>query len=142
MIIRMYNNSSDSNVMIKTLNNMVEYPVKIKGTIDIIRPTIQMQIKEKFIYNYCYIPDFNRYYYIDSIEVFPNNLYELRLRCDVLMSFKDSIIGSVCLVSKKVGDSYIGNGESEVRKDFNIYESNIKINETETFILVTLGGVK
>lgn len=141
MIIRMYNNSSDSNIVDKTLNNMVEYPVKIKGTIDILRPTIQMQIKEKFIYNYCYIPDFNRYYYIDSIEVFPNNLYELRLKCDVLMSFKDSIIGSVGMLKKKVYNGYIESGISEVKKEVKIYNSDVTIDiENRNTIMVTIGG--
>lgn len=141
MIIRMYNNSSDSNILDKTLNNMVEYPVKIKGTIDIIRPTIQMQIKEKFIYNYCYIPDFDRYYYIDSIEVFPNNLYELRLKCDVLMSFKDSIIGSIGILKRKVYNGYIESGISEVKKEVDIYKSDVSLDlQTTNKILVTIGG--
>lgn len=141
MIIRMYNNSSDSNILDKTLNNMVEYPVKIKGTIDILRPTIQMQIKEKFIYNYCYIPDFNRYYYIDSIEVFPNNLYELRLKCDVLMSFKDSIIGSIGILKRKVYNGYIESGISEVKKEVKIYNSDVTIDiEKRNTIMVTIGG--
>lgn len=141
MIIRMYNNSSDSNMMDKTLNNMVEYPVKIKGTIDILRPIIHMNLKEQFIYNYCYIPDFNRYYYIDSIEIFPNNLYELRLKCDVLMSFKDSIIGSVGLLKKKVYNGYIETGVSEVKKEVKIYNSDVSIDiEKRNTIMVTIGG--
>lgn len=42
--------------------------------------------------NYVYIPDFNRYYYINDIIVVTNALIQINTDVDVLMSFKDDIL--------------------------------------------------
>ena len=42
-------------------------------------------------FNYVYIPRFNRYYYVDSIEIISTNITRLHLKEDVLMSW-DSLI--------------------------------------------------
>ena len=41
--------------------------------------------------NYCHIPLFDRYYYIDDIVSIRNNLWSISMTCDVLMSFKNKI---------------------------------------------------
>lgn len=42
-------------------------------------------------FNYVFIPTFNRYYYVDSIELLTANISRLHLKEDVLMSWKDLI---------------------------------------------------
>lgn len=42
--------------------------------------------------NYCYIPIFNRYYYINDIISVKNKLWEIVMSVDVLMSYKDKIL--------------------------------------------------
>ena len=41
--------------------------------------------------NYCYIPAFNRYYFIEDITCENTYIYTLTLKCDVLMTFKNDI---------------------------------------------------
>lgn len=48
--------------------------------------------------NYCFIDEFNRYYYINDIETINNHLYKLYMTCDVLMSYKDKIKDLSCFV--------------------------------------------
>ena len=52
-------------------------------------------------YNYIYIPDFKRYYYVKNIDCVCNNLYRFDLYCDVLMSFKDDIQNLECFVIRQ-----------------------------------------
>lgn len=42
--------------------------------------------------NYAYIPQFERYYFIDDMVSIRNNVWEIKMRVDVLMSFKDKIL--------------------------------------------------
>lgn len=52
------------------------------------------------IFNYAFIPEFHRYYFItDSVSV-KNRLYMLTMRSDPLMSFKDSILNQSAIIDR------------------------------------------
>ena len=66
---------------------------ELKGTTTIFNPTLV--IKEvpaawNPIWNYCYIPGFSRYYFVDN-WTWLNGVWECSLVCDVLASFKTEI---------------------------------------------------
>lgn len=81
----------------------VEYVVDGSDTL-IITDTIAINIMKS---NYAYIPQFNRYYYIDNIVSVRTGLWRLDMSCDVLMSFKDKILDL---------DAYIGRQEFKYDK--------------------------
>lgn len=71
------------------------YQIILKHGCSIIRPTVSLDIGQAgnpTAYNYCYIPEFNRYYFV-SDWIFENRLWTASLKVDVLASFK-SYIGS------------------------------------------------
>lgn len=53
-----------------------------------------------FLKNYAYIPDFNRYYFVTDIVSVRSGLWLFKLKCDVLMSFKDDIYDLECIVAR------------------------------------------
>lgn len=53
-----------------------------------------------FLKNYAYIPDFNRYYFVVDIVSVRSGLWLFKLKCDVLMSFKDDIYDLECIVAR------------------------------------------
>jgi len=61
---------------------------------------------DSFIYqnvlsaNYVYIPDFNRYYFINDITSVRQNLWRLSLHVDVLMSYKKEILNTKAFISR------------------------------------------
>ena len=55
-------------------------------------------------FNYAYIPEFNRYYYVNEIQLIRTGFYLVRLSCDVLMSFKDSILSLRASVARNEFD--------------------------------------
>lgn len=68
--------------------------------------------------NYCYIEEFGRYYYIREKTADMNGLFTLILACDVLMSFRTSILTQHGIVSKQanVYNMYLpGNVKCETR---------------------------
>lgn len=50
--------------------------------------------------NYCYIPIFKRYYYINDIISVRNKLWEIHLSVDVLMTYKDIILNQTALIDR------------------------------------------
>ena len=54
--------------------------------------------------NYVYIPDFNRYYFINDITSVRQNLWRLSLHVDVLMSYKKEINNIKAFVSRNEFD--------------------------------------
>ena len=67
------------------------------------------------------------------------------MRCDVLESFKDEILASSGFInqqSQNVNKYYNSNYQSEVRKEVDLYKSNVTIPVyVKSTILVTIGGV-
>lgn len=65
-------------------------------------------------YNYAYIPDFGRYYYISEMEAVRHGLWRLTLHVDVLMSYAGQLRGCVGIVDKQqqgaMGSPYIDDG--------------------------------
>lgn len=143
MKIKLYKTNDDNNKINKTLTNEVVYNIKLKADTNIASPTIILQTDEIITSNYAYIDGFNRYYYIDDISVNANKLFTLRLVCDVLMSFKDDILNSYGNITRQTNynDYYNFDYSSEVRKETNIYDSDIVFGDEKSMVLCTVGGV-
>ena len=93
-------------------------------------------------YNYCYIQDLGRYYFIESVEKMNGTIYKIRVSVDVLKSFSTQIenINAIITKSENPDDNFVDCEKSEN------YTSEV-INMTDNFnhngnlILVTsLGG--
>lgn len=93
-------------------------------------------------YNYCYIQDLGRYYFIESVQRMNGTIYKIRVSVDVLKSFSSQIenINAIIVKSENPDDNFVNCEKSET------FESEV-INLTDNFnhsgnlILVTsLGG--
>lgn len=103
MIINLYTNYSDKNVMDKNISFIKTLTGTLRDNCSIINPTITIEgltAEELPKTNYVYIPDFGRYYYINNI-ILKKNLYELQMHVDVLMSFKDGIRLNNAVISRQ-----------------------------------------
>lgn len=143
MIAKTYNTNDSTNTINKTLNFISDIDVKFKEEVNIYNPNIMLKYDDLINFNYMYIDKFKRYYFIEDVEVFPNKIYKLALKCDVLMSFKDDILNSYGNITSQTNynDYYNFDYSSEVRKETNIYNSSVTLDESKTTILSTIGGV-
>lgn len=93
MTIRLYKTFDQKEKLNKTLTNEKTVMGTLKTKMSIIKPSILLHNSSiNFAdYNYCYIVDFDRYYFIDDIMIETANLYELKLTEDILMSFNTDI---------------------------------------------------
>lgn len=145
MLMKMYDTKSSNNVINKVLENEHKFDIKFKDKTDIVNPVVILSSPTLILSNYAYIPDFNRYYFVDKIELFPNSIYHITLRCDVLESFKAEILASSGFINQQtnnVNKYYNSNYQSEVRKEVDLYKSTVTIpTDVKETILVTIGGV-
>ena len=51
-------------------------------------------------FNYAYIEDFARYYFITDIKSIRNGVWEISFLCDVLMSFKNDILNAHAVIDQ------------------------------------------
>ena len=93
MRIKLYKVYDRENKLNKTLNNEKVLTGSLKTKVSVYNPVIMLKsVDFNFSdYNYCYIEDFDRYYFIEDIEIDALTLFEIRLREDVLMSFNSDI---------------------------------------------------
>ena len=143
MLAKTYNTNDSTNTINKTLNFVANIDVRFKEEVNIYSPSIMLKYDDLINFNYMYIDKFKRYYFIEDVEVFPNKIYKLSLKCDVLMSFKDDILNSYGNITSQTNynDYYNFDYSSEVRKETNIYNSNVILEDVKTTILCTIGGV-
>ena len=97
-------------------------------------------------YNYMYIGEFDRYYFIDDISSVRNRLWTITASTDVLMSFKNDILTSSVILDKVenelAANLYLDDGSfvMDSRKYNEIKEFPNGLNENGQFILICAGG--
>lgn len=99
MKLKIYYNNSNGNVINKNITLIKEIDFNLKSDNSILQPILIL--KNYTEGNYCYIEEFNRYYYINDVRVLKGGLFELHLNVDVLMTYKDIIINNP-ITTKKV----------------------------------------
>lgn len=91
--IELYQNSAEENRLDKTnyLSKVIDLYGVLREETSIVNPSIIIEYYGVPNFNYCKIEAFGRYYFVDEVVSVRNNLWELSLRVDVLMTYKDNI---------------------------------------------------
>ena len=100
MELQLYNNNSNTNVLNKNLTLIGTLSFNLKSDTSILQPILILKNYKSG--NYCYIKEFNRYYYITDIKLLNGGLYQLNLDIDVLMTYKNDIMTKPITTSKIV----------------------------------------
>lgn len=91
--LNIYQNTAEQNRVDKTdylksvgtLNGTFREPTSVTS------PSITIEMDGVPTFNYIYIPNFNRYYYVTEITNLRKNVWQIDCTVDVLMSYKDAI---------------------------------------------------
>lgn len=145
MTVTFYYNQSDERQINKVLDAGETFNGELRDEVNIMSPVIRFDTDEVLRYNYCYIEEFQRYYSVSSINVFRDNLYDVSLSVDVLMSFRNHILQLPCIVDKQTesvnGDEYID--DSSLITDnlmfSTVYNFPDGFNDIPEYILITAG---
>lgn len=72
----------------------------LKDGSDILDPVITISKNGVPDYNYAFIPEFNRYYFIAPPTNVRKDLWEMSLHVDVLYTYRQGILTAPCVVAK------------------------------------------
>lgn len=146
MTITFYNNISEKNVIRKTINNPLSMSGTLRESTSVINPVITIEAPVTIVgYNYCYIPDFSRYYYVVDVKSMRNNLWAVTLRVDVLMSFQNDILNTPAIIdhtTQQDTTDYMSSNvwQSLVKDKTDIINFSSGLSETGGYVLITAGG--
>ena len=146
MILNLYKTLDADNVINKTLlNKLTIQGFFLTSSLNIVNPVIPLQVingSNIYEYNYIELPEFNRFYFVDSIESVNAKIFNLICSCDVLMTYKEAILNSNARVmrSLKTGDYYNGESLVNVKPTITTHLSNIVLDDTPSLILTTVGN--
>ena len=99
MDIVLYVCSSERQAINKTLSSGDTLTGSLRGESSIINPSFLIEHSNPSSFNYCYISDFGRYYFITNITSVRTGIWRIDCSVDVLMSFKTQILNLDVIVS-------------------------------------------
>ena len=145
MDITLYKNNSEKNKISKSLSNGHTLTGTLRNESNVVNPTIIINIDNPTSYNYAYIPMFGRYYFITDFVSLRTGIWQINLKSDVLMSFKNSILSSRALIqnTQSVGKSNYLSGSNWVnncKTKTDIIPFSTGLLNDGQYILITAGG--
>lgn len=137
MIVKLYNNNSNN----KTINKILSSEKIIEG---ILRNDTNIEYPNLILkgiyteYNYCYIPMFQRYYFVENI-IIQGNTTLLECSIDVLKTYSEDILNSYALLNQASNyNPYFNGGYTyEEKTEFRKYDFQNNFNSEGTLILIT-----
>lgn len=128
----------------KTLQANEEYTGVLNATFNVLTPVVRFRTRTPVSFNYVYIESLNRYYFVSELTQ-DGDLCKVRLRVDVLQTYKEKILASSATLTKGENvNKYLSNRSNVVDVRPNIrkldFPNKELINETGSIIMVTIKG--
>lgn len=143
MVIKLYNNHSPSNAINKNIQEIKTISGSLRDSASYIDPEILINGNYPDV-NYFYIPEFKRYYFVVGCSSYRNGLYILKGHCDVLYTYRSSILGSTAYIRNTASADLPYVNSDRVRyseqKTTSIIQFPNGLKDSGEFILITAGG--
>lgn len=128
----------------KTLQENEEYTGVLNATFNVLTPVVRFRTRTPVSFNYVYIESLNRYYFVSELTQ-DGDICTVRLRVDVLQTYKEKILASSATLTKGANvNKYLSNRSNVVDVRPNIRKLDFPnkeiINETGSIIMVTIKG--
>ena len=142
--VTFYKYNGKYNAVPKTLPTGETLQGLLRDNYDRANPVITVRTNTLFDFNYCYVPTFGRYYFIDRVDVQSNDTYRLTLSVDVLHTFSGAILNSTGTVTQQDMPNKFISTRTDIydvrpkRKKIN-FPNNL-FDETGTIIMITIKG--
>lgn len=138
-------NNSEKNKLSKSLSNLNVFSGTLKDETSVTTPVVTMMIENPTGFNYAYIPDFGRYYFIRDMVSARTGVWRISMQVDVLQSFKNDIRRCSVILSDSENtgkDKYLSGKvwKSKVKELTDIKSFPSGLSENGHFILITAGG--
>lgn len=130
----------------KTLQANEEYTGVLNATFNVLSPVVRFRTRTPVTFNYAYIESLNRYYFVKELTQ-DGDLCTVRLKVDVLFTYKDKILASSgTLTQGENVNKYLSNRANVVDVRPNVrkldFPNKELLNETGSIVMVTIKGNK
>lgn len=143
MTINLYSITEDPRTMPKTLPEPVVMTGRLRDEqVDVMQPAILMTGAPSQVYNYAYLPDFNRYYFVDPPITERTGLVRLQLHVDVLQTYYANIMTAPVILDRATEgyDAFVPDGR---RKFYTYTEPQYKkigsLGDSYSLVMVASG---
>ena len=128
----------------KTLQANEEYTGVLNATFNVLTPVVRFRTRTPVSFNYVFIESLNRYYFVSELNQ-DGDICTVRLRVDVLQTYKEKILASSATLIKGANvNKYLSNRSNVVDVRPNIRKLDFPnkglLNETGSIIMVTIKG--
>lgn len=116
----------------------------LKDNCNILDPVITIEHSGVPDYNYVFIQEFNRYYFMSPATQVRNNIWEVSLHVDVLFTYRQGILTAPCIVAKSASDYnlYLNDNNYKCYQNPHIFSERFPSGfnvENSTFIMTVFG---
>lgn len=149
MNVFLYQTADPNNKVSKSLNSELPLSGVLRSECSVLNPTIEIETSSNIAtFNYAFVQEFNRYYFITDIVAVGNNLWKVSMKCDVLMTYAYDIKGLTANIKRQKTDFNLMLEDSELPKYaddrvqcFNFPESLTPISGNQfKYYLTLIGG--
>lgn len=152
MTIKLYKQLKDRDIIEKKLTEEISFVGAARDEIDVETPVILIESASNLTaYNYVYIEDFNRYYFIEKHRIIRTNLWEFTLQEDYLYTWKDTMYSWTVQLERAEGlyNTYFNDNKMQQVAGNNITTwkftdpatgNSTGFSDAEHFYILTAGG--
>jgi hypothetical protein len=116
MTIRLYRNISENNKVTKTLQDMKEYNGAVRDATNVLTPSVLIESTDDLSqYNYMYIVEFHRYYFISDLQATRTRLWTIGGEVDVLMSYATQIKSLSAIIGRQASNYNLNLEDTKVK---------------------------
>jgi len=147
MHITLYKTESESNRLTKQIREPIAMEGNLRDSSNVVDPVITIAITNPTAYNYMYIEEFGRYYFIKDMKSLRTGLWEFYLHVDVLTTYADKIKQLQVIIDKQESSTLSSenyNDGSYACKEENFTEVcqfPVGFSSQGEFILLTAGQI-
>jgi hypothetical protein len=150
--INTYHNTAEPNRVDKSsfLEAVSTLSGALRAPCSLINPSILIQQTTVPQFNYVHIPSFGRYYFVTNITAVNQKLWQIDLKCDVLMTYKSGVHTLSAIIGRQENDynADLNDTDLPIEKgvDVNIEEFSTTPFDTTTdtavhnYVLVVVGA--
>jgi len=133
--------TDNARVVNKTVQLNKTVDIVFRNAVDEQAPVVIMNKDNLAGSNYVHIPDFKRYYFINSVDNFNANLVVLHLTIDLLMSYHNAILTRPVQIKATDKPSYLSASlPTQTTTSKRVVKSDVTLKPDNSLILTTIGG--
>ena len=144
MTVKLYRNLSEEITETKNITDEITYTGSLREESSVIDPVIMIQAINLSDYNYAWIEEFHRFYFIKNIVSVRTNLWRLTMHVDVLSTYADYIKNNNAVISRNsnLWNLYYQDEQFKILNYETIQTKafGTSLNPSSQFVLIVAGG--